>query len=212
MALSYSSYNPSACLTENGLVGNNTAQLQPNPCDPSSLNPYNVTSLGAFNMSMLREIFNNDRLATGLGLCTSLANILPRYFPDINRVASKPATLNVPALHMQTLIRRTVPSPYSGSSPGDATAWWYGNAENDEAGTKDLLQVSIHMCIRTICKARNFAGDADITGIGVSCAQDAHQIWYAELRFCRCFCPRACSSYLPACLYGRSTPSSYLQN
>lgn len=172
MAVSYSSYDPSACLAHNGIT--QTSSRGPNQCDPSSLNPDNISSLGEFKMSMLRDILSNNRLGQNLGLCHDLARILPTTFPEIHNVTLDPNTLNVGALHLQDLMQRTVPSPYNNSSPADVTAWWYNNANNDTEGTVNFLNVSVHSsCLKEICYARNSIGDADITGIGVSHRQQS---------------------------------------
>jgi len=161
----------------------------PNTYVPSFIDPCDVISLSAFTMSMLQVIFSDTHLVDfkDLGHGIRLANILPSFFPAINSVSSKPATLNVPGLHMQSLLQKTTPSPYNSLSEGDATACWQDNAGNDRARTKASLDVAVctthvQQSSRTVCKVRNFAGDADITGIGGSHPQTACKILCAQLK------------------------------
>lgn len=170
MAPSYSAaaYNFSACISqasEPKVPWPNT-----NPCvpEPSSLNPYNITSLASFTPRMLREILTNRFFGVDLDLCQGLADVLPSDFPSINRVLERPGTLDLRVAALRNLTRRTVPSPYNESGPASVTAWWFDHAASDEAEMSDFLETSKDACLKQICKSWDLSADADITGIGVS--------------------------------------------
>lgn len=163
----YAAYDFSSCLAQHG--NPKSAWGQSNQCvpDPSSLNPYNITSLGDFNMSMLEDILTNTNFGINLGLCHDFANILPSAFPAISRIIRNPKSLNLAVLALQNLTQRTVPSPYNASGPANVTSWWFTNVEDDTQGSTNFLNASVKTCTRIICKDRSAAGDPDITGIGV---------------------------------------------
>jgi hypothetical protein len=163
----YSSLNPKfkSCLAQQGTSVSKCIPL------PSSLNPYNVTTLSDMKMAMLEEVITNDFFQYNeLGVCQAAANLLPTYFTAINITTTSPELLDLGSLSLRVFSQLTFPgSPVrlNETDPGQLMQWWWENVVNDTDGTKSLLQVIPSNCLNTICRNIPEVGDADITGVGV---------------------------------------------
>jgi hypothetical protein len=147
-----------------------------NPADvcipfPSSFNPYNVTILADFNISMLVEILSNSLFGDKLGICDEAVQLLPQSFLVINSTIANPRHLNVPILFLQNLTNLTFPfepARLNESNPAQITTWWWNIVENDTIGASNFIATIADNCTNAFCTSIPYYGDPDISGIGVS--------------------------------------------
>src|SRR5437763_885207 len=111
----YSRLNFSSCLEQHHNYISSWGT--PNPCvpPPSSFNPYNITNLADFKISMLQEIISNTYFGLNLAICSYAAKILPPTFVGINNVSRNPQHLDIAALTLQNLTQKTLPYPLNES-------------------------------------------------------------------------------------------------
>jgi hypothetical protein len=138
---------------------------------PSTLSPYNITSLADFKIGMLGEIISNSFFGHQLGVCSDAVKILPPTFVEINTAIADPHQLNPPILSLHTFASKTFPfkpSKLNESSPAQIATWWWNNVENDTAGSSNFIATIENQCTLEFCNSIPSYGDPDISGIGVS--------------------------------------------
>lgn len=167
----YLDFDYSSCLDEHD---NKISQWgQPNPCVPypSTVNPYNITKLTDFKMSMLQEIITNDYFGINLAMCYYASHLLPESFVAIDSVIDNPSMLDLAVLTLHDFTTKALPATINGSSPRAVSDWWWDNVANDRIGTATFLNATKYQCTGAICHSLSGIGDPDITGIGVSFIQ-----------------------------------------
>jgi hypothetical protein len=129
---------------------------------PSSFNPYNVTRLAEFNISMV-EIDGDPLLLTCAYGSEFLSKAATADSSEIDIM--NPLEVNVGLTSLIDFLRYELPSPLNESSVGQLADWWNDSVYNNTNGTSEFLHTIASVCRPQVCAQAGFVGG--IAGIGV---------------------------------------------